>query len=214
MVNPILHIARFQELPDKPDEMLILNAPAQDVDQCMMVNMVKAPLNVTLDKPFDPSKILLHMLECRMTTPFWAKAVGCIQESRLVDTLQYHANHFLYQFIVEGGYTKGTLFAIGLGDICPAGRGGLVSEISQLSNQRIDTLHTHTVHSLAICSGGHTALLGLYFLIRSQVKFGVIQITVETLILVIAVACFGTKTFQYILGTSHGVSHTFPFVNW
>ena len=146
-----------------------------------------------------------------MATPFWAKAVGCIQESRLVDTLQYHANHFLYQFIVEGGYTKGTLFAIGLGDICPAGRGGLVSEISQLSNQRIDTLHTHTVHSLAICSGGHTALLGLYFLIRSQVKFGVIQITVETLILVIAVACFGTKTFQYILGTSHGVSHTVSF---
>lgn len=94
------------------------------------------------------------------------------------------------------------------------GPGGLVAEISQLSNQRIDTLHTHTVRSLAICSGGHTALLGLYFLIRSQVKFGVIQITVETLILVIAVACFGTKTFQYILGTSHGVSHTFPFMDW
>ena len=36
----------------------------------------------------------------------------------------------------------------------------------------------------------------------------------QALILVIAVACFGTETFQYILGTSHGVSHTFPFMNW
>lgn len=82
--------------------------------------MVKAPLNVPLDKPFDPSKILLHILECRMATPFWAKAVGCIQKSRLVDTLQYHANHFLYQFIVEGGNTKGTLLPLALGIYGPA----------------------------------------------------------------------------------------------
>ncbi len=62
---------------------------AYSVDDIMEILDISrsSAYNVTLDKPFDPSKILLHMLECRMTTPFWAKAVGCIQKSRLVDTL-------------------------------------------------------------------------------------------------------------------------------
>ena len=63
MISPVLHIARFQELPDKPDEMLVLNAPAQNVDQHMMVNVVKAPLDVSLNEPLDPCKILLYILE-------------------------------------------------------------------------------------------------------------------------------------------------------
>ena len=179
-----------------------------------MVNMVKAPFDVSLHEPFNPCKILLHILERSMTTPFGAEPVGCVQKSRLIDTLQYHMDDLLHRLIVEGRNTEGTLFAVGLGDICPAGRGRLVAEILQFCNQRIDTLHAHTVHGLAIRSSGHVALLGLYLLVCGQIKFGIVQIAVKSLILVIVIACFRTKTFQYILGTSHGVSHTFPFMNW
>lgn len=179
-----------------------------------MVNMVKAPFDVSLHEPFNPCKILLHILECCMAAPLRAESVGCVQESWLIDALQYHTDNLLYQLIVEGRNTEGTLFAVGLGDICPAGRGRLVAEIFQPGNQRIDTLHAHAIHGLAVRSSGHVALLGLYFLVCGQIKFGIVQIAVKSLILVIVIACFRTKIFQYILGTSHGVSHTFPFMNW
>ena len=149
-----------------------------------------------------------------MAAPLRAEPVGCVRESWLIDTFQYHADNLLYQLIIEGRNTEGTLFAVGLGNICPTGRGRLVTEIFQFSNQRIDTLHAHTIHGLAIRSSGHVALLGLYFLVCGQIKLGIVQIAVKSLILVIVTACFRTKTFQYILGTSHGVSHTFPFMNW
>ena len=149
----------------------------------MMVNMVKAPFDVSLHEPFNPCKILLHILERSMTTPFGAEPVGCVQKSRLIDTLQYHMDDLLHQLIVEGRNTEGTLFAVGLGDICPAGRGRLVAEILQFCNQRIDTLHAHTVHGLAIRSSGHVALLGLYLLVCGQIKFGIVQIAVKSLIL-------------------------------
>lgn len=149
-----------------------------------------------------------------MAAPFGAEPVGCVQESWLIDTFQYHTDNLLHQLIVEGGNTEGALFAVGLWNICPTGWGRLVTEIFQSGNQRVDALHAHTIHSLTICSSGHVALLGLYFLVCGQIKFGVIQIAIEPLILVIVIACFRTKTFQYILGTSHGVSHTFPSINW
>lgn len=69
VVDPILHVACFQKLPDKPYEMLILDAPAQNIDQNVVVNMVKASFYVALDKPLDPSKILLHILERRVAAP-------------------------------------------------------------------------------------------------------------------------------------------------
>lgn len=144
-----------------------------------MVNMVKAPFDVSLHEPFNPCKILLYILERCMAAPFGAEPVGCVQESWLIDTFQYHTDNLLYQLIVEGRNTEGTLFAVGLGNICPTGRGRLVTEIFQSGNQRVDALHAHTIHSLTVCSGGHVALLGLYFLVCGQIKFGVIQITIS-----------------------------------
>ena len=58
--------------------MLILDAPAQNIDQNVVVNMVKASFYVALDKPLDPSKILLHILERRVAAPLWTEAVGCV----------------------------------------------------------------------------------------------------------------------------------------
>lgn len=107
----------------------------------MMVNMVKAPFDVSLHEPLDPCKILLYIIGA------------------------------LYGSSVWGGTRA---------------------------------LHAHTIHSLTVCSGGHIALLGLYFLVCGQIKFGVIQIAIEPLILVIVIACFKTETFQYIFETSHG----------
>ena len=62
VISPLLHIARFQELPHQGEKGFVLNAFAQQVDENMVVKTVKAALNVSLDNPLCATKSQLNFL--------------------------------------------------------------------------------------------------------------------------------------------------------
>ena len=170
--------------------MLIRNASAQYLHQHMMVNMVKAPFDVALNKPFDPRVIPLDILQGCMTAPLWAKSMGSSTEGRFVDTFQYHAHHLLYQLVVKGRNTKGARFTVCFRDIRSSGRFRLIAEILQFLNKGFNSLHTHAVDCFPIASFCHVAWLCLNTFIRQQIKCRIVQVSIEPLIVVIFVCCF------------------------
>ena len=52
VVLPIIHVARFQKLSYQIYELAVLNLLRKQIQQNRVVNVVKASLNVSLDKPF------------------------------------------------------------------------------------------------------------------------------------------------------------------
>lgn len=62
VISPLLHIARFQELPHQEEKGFILDAFAQQVNENMVVKTVKAALNVSLDNPLCATKSQLNFL--------------------------------------------------------------------------------------------------------------------------------------------------------
>ena len=43
-----------------------------------MVDVIKAPFNIALNKPFGTDKLMFHLRKCRMATSARAKAVGIV----------------------------------------------------------------------------------------------------------------------------------------
>ena len=87
MVIPVLHISGFQKFPKQTDEMFVCNPLPQNVNQHMMVYIVKTALYIPLNEPLCPRKIFLHIFECRMAAFVYAETVGVVAESWLIDAL-------------------------------------------------------------------------------------------------------------------------------
>ena len=62
VISPLLHIARFQELPHQGEKGFVLNAFAQQVDENMVVKAIEAALNVPLYNPLRATKGQLNFL--------------------------------------------------------------------------------------------------------------------------------------------------------
>ena len=156
----------------------------------MMVYMVKAPFDIALDKPFNPRVIPLNILQGCMAAPLWAKSMGGVLKGRFINTFQYHAYHLLYQLIIEGWNTKRACFTICFWDICSSGGFWLIAEILQFFNEGLNSLHTHAIDCFPIASGCHVSRFCLDTLICQQKKRRIVQVSIETLVVVIFVCCF------------------------
>ena len=135
MISPVLHIARFQELPDKPDEMLVLNAPAQNVDQHMMVNVVKAPLDVALQYPLCRNLLAQYgkdVLAGILRTPALSEPEGRCVRCRFRYGVESQRIQRLHRPVVHTGDSQWTLRLFPrLLDVDPAERLCLIPFVCQ-----------------------------------------------------------------------------------
>ena len=67
--------------------MFVCNPLPQNVNQHMMVYIVKTALYIPLNEPLCSRKIFLHIFECRMAAFVYAETVGVVAESWLIDAL-------------------------------------------------------------------------------------------------------------------------------
>lgn len=72
-------------------------------------------------------------------------------------------------------------------------------------------LHTHSIYSLPIRSGGHVSRFGIDVVVRLQIELCVIKVAVQSFVMIGWVFGFGFQTVQYVDWISHGVSHTVSF---
>ena len=156
----------------------------------MMIYVVEAALDVSLNKLFCPRKILLHIFESRVATPTHAETMRLVAEHGFVDALQYKPNNLLNQFVIKGRDSQWTHFPICFGNIGPSCRVGLIAKIAHFFNKRIDSFYPHSVNGLSVCSGCHISWICLYSLISQQIELRIVQIAVKPLILVVLVTRF------------------------
>ena len=67
--------------------MFVRNPLPQNVNQHMMVYIVKTALYIPLNEPLCSREIFLHIFECRMAAFVYAETVGVVAESWLIDAL-------------------------------------------------------------------------------------------------------------------------------
>ena len=75
MVIPVLYISCLEELPYYIDELAVFDFSFEDLDQLVMVNIVKTALDVSLYEPFGTCEVYLCLLQCRMTTAVRTKSM-------------------------------------------------------------------------------------------------------------------------------------------
>lgn len=112
--------AGFQEQPDQPRHPLVGHASAYPVHQMVVVDVVEAALNVTLDDPVIrhalPPTVAPHfagncastdVLQGAMRAPAGSKPVRDVPELRLEDRLQEHFDRALYHAVFDRRNSQG-----------------------------------------------------------------------------------------------------------
>ena len=156
MVLPLLHVSGLQKFPHQGQELLVLDSPAQDMDEDVVVKAVEARLDVALHHPAHTGEGALNLGQRRVAAPLRAEAMGAVGKSGFINCFQYHPDDFLHQLVIGRGNPQRTLFRgiVLLGDVGPAGRIRLVALVFQGCYDFVDTSCAHVVdgHSIrAFC---------------------------------------------------------------
>ena len=124
----------------------------------MVVEIIKARLNVSLYNPYGTCEVFLYLRKCRVAAPLWPESVGVIAESRLIDSFENHSDHFLYQLIVGRCDSQRTEFTVLLGNILPFCGLWLVRFIAQGFYNPVNSRQTHVIQRLPVNPLCHASL--------------------------------------------------------
>ena len=170
--------------------------------------MVKASFDISFHNPGDTCKGFLHLTERSMAASFGPEAVRVVAECRLIDCFQNHSDYFLHQLIVGGSNPQWAEFSIFLWNILSLGRFWLVRPVANGFNDPVDSRQTHTIQCLSVYPLRHAPLRLCNVGIGKKVEFRIVQIAIQSFVLVVAYTCLFFKAFQDMNRISHGVSHT------
>lgn len=174
----------------------------------MMVKAVKAGVYISLDKPCHSRELVLNLLESRVTTSIRSESVWRFWKHWLIDTFKNHFDNLLHQLIFCGWNPQRTLFCTVLFvNIYTPCRVRLITKIFQAFNKCIYPALTHAIQTFSVYTCRHTSLRLTNIFVRKKVELRIIQISVQSLELVLFVACFFWKTFQYIYWFSQCLTH-------
>ena len=82
-----------------------------------MIDIVKAPFDISFNKPAHTAKLILQFLQSSVAASFRPESMGTIQKERLINRFQYHAKRFLNQFIRKRRNTQ-RAFLFGIVFLC------------------------------------------------------------------------------------------------
>ena len=122
-----------------------------------MVYHIKVGMDITFDKPFDPSEVNFNLAKSGLTASVWSETMGGIRECIFVDTLQNHFHNLLYQFIITGLNPEWTEFPILFWDIGTTGRFWALRVVFHAVDDFTDSDEVHTVKCLSINTRAHVA---------------------------------------------------------
>ena len=159
VIFPIFQVACPEEFPEQFDEVLVGNTPSDDADEDMVVDVVKAALDVALYEPFHACERPLYFGQTRMTAPIRPEPVRMDRKSRFIDGLQHDPDYLLHQFVICRWNTQWPFFAaVFLCDILPLGWLWLIAVVFQRCDDSIDPCHTHAIQRIPVCSRCHAPL--------------------------------------------------------
>src|SRR5689334_14372049 len=99
MVLPVLQVAGFEHMPDKPEEPLVADLLRENREHDLMVEAAEAVSDIALDEPCGPGPGFLDLPERGMAAASFPEPVRPIRKARLEDRLQQEADHLTGQFV-------------------------------------------------------------------------------------------------------------------
>ncbi len=154
---------------------------AEDRQQDRMVDVVKAPFDITLDEPDRHSPGDEDLAQCRVASAPRAKAVRLGGELRLVVCLQDGAHDLLQQFVRPSRDAERTEFTSFLRDVGPPDGGPSMALVPQPVDDRIDLPPRHPVHGLCRCAPGHRPRIAVDPTVGPQVEVRVVELSIDIL---------------------------------
>ena len=124
----------------------------------MMVEVIKARLNVSLYNPRNSCEVFLYLRECRVTASFRSKTVRIIAECRLIDCFKNHSDHFLHQLIISRSDSQRTEFPVLFGNVLSFCRLWLIRPVAYGFNNPVDSRQAHVVQCLPVHPLRHASL--------------------------------------------------------
>ena len=111
---------------------------AEHRQQDIVVDVVEAPFDVSLDEPAGSRPGSCHLAQGGVTTPVGPKAVGMVGKLRLVVGFQNHPDDLLQQLVRPCWYAQGAGLAVRLGNVDPSHRRPSESLITQGVDDAVD----------------------------------------------------------------------------
>src|SRR5689334_18547645 len=99
MVLPVLQVAGFEHMPDKPEEPLVADLLRENREHDLMVQAAEAVCDIALDEPRGPGPGFLDLPERGMAAASFPEPVRQVGEPRLVDRLQQETDHLADELI-------------------------------------------------------------------------------------------------------------------
>ena len=103
-----------------------------------MVDVVEAPLDVSLDEPADTGPVSDHLAQSGVAPPVGPEAVGMVGELRLVVGFQNHPDDLLKQLVRPRRYAQGAGIAVRLGNVHPSHRRPSEPLVTKLVDDAVD----------------------------------------------------------------------------
>ena len=94
-----------------------------------MIDVVKATLNVALNKPDHACEVRRNLTECGMTAFARSETVGVTVKDRFIDSFQNHSDNFLQELVTERRDTQRTEFSVFLWNILTSYRVGFIGSV-------------------------------------------------------------------------------------
>ena len=78
MVHPFFAVSRLQGFFDQSQEAIVSDILSQDIHQGLVLDIIEAPFDVSLDKPFGPLPRFVDINEGRMAALVWSETVAVL----------------------------------------------------------------------------------------------------------------------------------------
>ena len=179
VVLPAFHVACFQELSYQIYKLAVLNLFRKQIQQNRMVNVVKASLNVTFNKPFCTTERATDFFQRRMTASIWPESVRMGTENRLIDCFKYLPYRILYQLVSEWWNAQRTHFAVALRNVNSFYCFGFIGQVFQFINNLIHIFLSKTISRIIIHTLSSCALVCIKVLICGHVNIFSQKIPIE-----------------------------------
>src|SRR5262249_49759853 len=122
-VSPVLEVSGPEEVLYQPEEAVIGDAFAKDVQQDLVIDIVETSFDVTLDEPLGPVPHPLDTLQGGVAPAPRPETEGVVGELRFVVRLQNGADHILQELIRPCRDAERPRLPIPLRDVDPTHRG-------------------------------------------------------------------------------------------
>src|SRR5579883_1490824 len=146
-----------------------------------MVDIVGASFDITFDEPGRPLPRLADLLEGRVWSSVWSKAVRVVAEPLFVVGFQERPQGFLHELVAPCRNSERSHLPVRFRNFRPANRRPDIPFLSEQGDDVVDLLEAHTIHRFGGGPLRHRSGIPVNLTVGTKEELRVEQMLVDTL---------------------------------